>query len=314
MKLRRLCLVLLVLLLVFVPLMRTASADLGDWSGGGDYGGGSSSDSDDCDGLGWLFYYGIRLGCTIGECAEESGCSRGQVIVFEVLFFAALIGLAALILRMRRKSGGSKVNPATAADAVQRSTPNGASVGTGIFDRLRMTDPYFSGEDLKEQLKNRYLQICDCRQKGDLSPARPFMTEEFFTRAESEQTGMTQGHLTAHYERIGILGADPVSLSEQDGMHVLRMDLRTRSVSWVQSDETGEIVSGSKNEMFRTVSFELVRAIGAKTAPRESEKTSVHCPFCGAPLSLNETAVCPYCDSVLPPAKDAWLIRSIQNG
>ncbi len=309
-KLRRALLILLVVLLVSLPFVRSASADLGDWSGGGDYGGGSSGrDSDDCDGIGWIFYYGIRLGCVIGECAERAGCSHGQVIVFEVIFFAALIGLAALFLRFRRK-GGKRVDPNVFAPG-QRTVETG---GSDILGRLRAVDPNFSEEDLLELLKNRYLQYCDCREKGDPAPLKAYLTEDLYGRIGTELQTLTRANLSEHYERIGILDAKPVSLAERDGMHVLLVNLHTRSVRWTQSTETGEIVTGGRDEQFRTITFELVRPIGTVTASRESEKTSVHCPFCGAPLSLNETSVCPYCDSVLPAAKDTWLIRSIRNG
>lgn len=309
MKLRRLVLILLVLLFVSLPCMKTASADLGDWSGGGDYGGGSSSDSDDCEGLGWLFYYGIRLGCVIGDCAENAGCSRGQVIVFEVLFVAAFVGLGALVLRLRRKSG-KQANP-TAFAPGQRTVETG---GSDILTRLRAVDPNFSEEDLMELLKNRWLQYCDCRQKADMTPLQAYMTGDLYARIETELKTLARAKLSEHYERIGILDAKPVSLAERDGLHVLLVNLHVRCVRWAQSTETGEIVSGSRDEQFRTITFELVRPVGTVTASRESEKISVHCPFCGAPLSLNETGVCPYCDSVLPAAKDLWLIRSIRNG
>lgn len=307
MKLRRkIAILLALLLLASLPLFATAIADIGDFSGGGDYGGGSSSD--DCDGIGWLIYYAFRLGCVIGEIAEDAGCSHGQVIIFEILFFAGLIGLFALIVRVR----GRKANRST--PDIRIPAPGFTTVQTdgGVFARVHALDPDFSEQDLLERLKNLYFRIVDCRQSRDLTPIRPYLSEELSKGMEAELAAFRNAHETERTERLAILDARLVGFAQQDGADVITARLMTRCVRYRQNEETGNVVFGSKDaEAFRTVTVELTRPTGTKTAPRAAGTTVKNCPYCGAPLSLNESNQCPYCDSVLPADRDEWIIRSI---
>ncbi len=312
MKLRRkIAILLALLLLASLPLFATAIADIGDFSGSSDFGGSGSSSSDDCDGIGWLIYYVLRIGCTIGEAAENAGCSHGQVIVFEIVFFAAVIGIFALIIRVRSRIA-HKSN--RSAPNVQIPTPGFTTVQTdqGVFARIHAVDPEFSEQDLLEKLKNLYFRLVDCRQTGDLSPIRPYLSEELISRTETELSAFKAAHETERTERLAILDARLVGFRQSEGTDVITATLRTRCVRYRINGETQKIVAGNNsNERFETVTIELTRPTGTKTAPRAAGTTVKNCPYCGAPLSLNESNQCPYCDSVLPADADEWIIRSI---
>lgn len=61
-----------------------------------------------------------------------------------------------------------------------------------------------------------------------------------------------------------------------------------------------------------TYEWELTRASGRTTGAAE-EMTVVNCPNCGAPLSINATAKCPYCDSVVTVDAHDWAISAIRG-
>ena len=316
MKLRRkIAILLALLLLASLPLITTAVADLGDFSGGGDYGGGSGSSSDDCDGIGWAIYYILRIGCVIGEAAEDAGCSHGQVIVFEILFFSVAIGILVLFVRVRSRISGrrdrGKVGDTGTAQAARSFTPPGPDV----FSRVKAVDPNFSEQDLLEKLKNLYFRFVDCRAARDLAPIRPYLSDEMSRRTEAELNEFARTHVTERTERLAILDAKLTGYTRTDGEDVLLARLTTRCVRYLKNDETGALVSGSvSDEIFESVTFELTRPAGTVTGSRETGTTVRNCPYCGAPLSLNESSQCPYCDSVLPAGRDEWIIRSVHRG
>ena len=115
-----------------------------------------------------------------------------------------------------------------------------------------------------------------------------------------------------HTERLAILDAQLTGFMQHEGSDAILMKLTTRRVTFRQNTQNGRIVSGSStNEVFSAVMIKLARKSGVKTRPRDAGRTVKNCPYCGAPLSLNESSKCPYCDSVLPAAEDEWIIRSI---
>ena len=56
----------------------------------------------------------------------------------------------------------------------------------------------------------------------------------------------------------------------------------------------------------------LIRPQGQKTG-EAAPMQSVHCPSCGAPLSINHSAKCPYCDSVVTLSEHDWVIYEIKG-
>ena len=179
---------LILILLVSLPLIGTAVADMGGFSGNSDFGGGGSSSSDDCDGIGWLIYYGLRLGCAIGDCAESSGvCTKGQVLVIESVI-VIIIAITVILLRVRSKkddqNAAKRVQEMVSRAQANRLQPVQPSAGIG--SRIRALDPNFSEEDLKEQIKNLYFRLIECRGTGDLEPVRPYLSEQFCAETEAE--------------------------------------------------------------------------------------------------------------------------------
>lgn len=311
MKLRRkIAILLALLLLASLPLLSIAVADLGDFSGGSDFGG-SSSSSDDCDGIGWLIYYGIRLGCVVADCAESSGvCTRGQVLAVEGGIVIVII-VALVLLRLRNKRDGENAERRL-QEQLSKSSPTAPQQN---FDsRIRTIDPEFSEDDLLEKQKNLYVRLCDCRRTKDLAPIRPYLDPDLLAKTEAELSSMRSARVTEHTGRLAILDAQLIGFMQSDGFDIITATLRTRCVRYWTNDETHALVAGNTvTELFETVTLRLVRPTGVKTAPRAEGMTVKNCPYCGAPLSLNESSQCPYCDSVLPADPDEWIIRSIER-
>ena len=65
-------------------------------------------------------------------------------------------------------------------------------------------------------------------------------------------------------------------------------------------------------EKFMTYEWDLSRPTGTVTE-QAGEVTERHCPNCGAPLSVNESAKCPYCDTVLTFQDHDWTIYAVKG-
>lgn len=307
---KRKLLILLAVLLVaaFVLTPRIGHADLGDFSGGDDFGG-SDSGGDSCaiD----LIYVLLRLGCAAGECAVESGmCTGGQVFLFGVI---VVIAILVLLFVLRRRVAQNKDNVREKFDRVMRGA-EAVSSGVTVGNRIRAVDPDFSEEDLKEKLKNLYFRFADCCEKRDLAPLRPYLSDALYEQTQQTLDALKKLHVTERQERLAILDAALLGFTQRDGADQIRAKLSVRSVTYRQNDDTGELVSGSRDaEQFSSVMITLSRPTGVRTRPRETGTIVRHCPSCGAPLSLNESSVCPYCDSILPREEDEWVILSIER-
>ena len=296
-------LVLLLCLGVWLP--RSARADLGDFSGGGDYGDsdwGSDSGWDDDD---WDDDYDSPGGFYVfpGGGGSSSSGGGGNFLVYVIIVVIVLVVLS----RMKKKG-----QPAASA---------GKAAGASRTDQSRLMpmseyaaiDPEFSEGAMVQKLSNLYVQMQNCCTARDIEPLRPYFADALYQQFDRQMQGLKSSRRINKVERIAVLDVKLRGFYQQEGEDHLVAELKTRITDYTISEDTGAILSGSdKAEKFMTYEWQLSRPTGTKTEG-EAEVTNRHCPNCGAPLSVNQSARCPYCDSVITFKDHDWTIYAIKG-
>ncbi len=292
--------VLLIAVFVFVP--RPGGADLGDFSGGGDYGGGGGDygggGGDYGGGSDWVGsdYSGGDYGTT----RSSSPVSRAVTVIAIVVMLIIVSG----ILSNKRKSQSSSA-PGATRTAASMLTP---------IEQYKERDPNFSPEDFKEWLQNLYFKMQDCCTKRDVEPIRPYFADSLYQQFNRQMIQLKSLNRTNHVERIAVLSVELKGFYEDKGEDVIVAELYTRITDYTTDDATGKVVAGSKDhEKFMTYEYSLSRPIGKTTEAFEPGVTERHCPNCGAPLSVNESIKCPFCDSVLSFGDHDWTVYAIKG-
>ena len=114
-------------------------------------------------------------------------------------------------------------------------------------------------------------------------------------------------------ERISVLGCDIRGWKQDNENDILVIALRTRITDYVIKDDDSTVVRGNPNsEKFMEYEWELIRTKGVKTAERGTTVVK-NCPRCGAPLNINHTAKCEYCDSVITVNEHDWVLNTIKG-
>ncbi len=290
---KRTLLFLLTVLLIaaFVLVPRTGSADLGDFSGGGDYGGGGgSSDWGSSD-------WGSS---SSGYSSRSGGSCDGSDLIIVVI-----VVIVILIVVFTKSKQQKKTAPGAIRTAASMLSP---------ISELQSRDPNFSPEDLKEWLQNLYFKMQDCCQKRDVEPIRPYFADALWQQFNRQMQQLKAAHRTNYVERIAVLSVTLRGCCQDKGEDVIIAEIYARITDYTLDDETGKVVAGSRDhEKFMTYEYALSRPIGKMTEPRAEGVSERHCPNCGAPLSVNESIKCPYCDSVLTFSDHDWTVYSIKG-
>jgi hypothetical protein len=281
-------------------------ADFGGFSGDSDFGGNwdSGSDSDwgssyGDSGGGWFWSWGDTDYYDGGT--REISCTTGDMMVF--LFIVIVIVI--IIWAMRSKMpGGTPVQTGV--------RPTDDSELTDISEYVRNVDPGFSVSKMQTKLNNLYVQLQKCWCDKDLEPLRPYLTDELFNQTERQLDDIRKAKQTPHVERISVLGDELRGYFQRDGMDHIIVELSTRITTYTTDDETGEVVRGNPNlEKFMTYEWDVCRTTGVKTGEADPMQV-VNCPNCGAPVNVNMSARCPYCDSVITLFEHDWVLYSIK--
>ena len=269
-----------------------ALADAGGFAGDGDYGSwdsGSSWDSDSSwdSGSSW---YGSSSDSSSGD-GELDGwvtiVTGGAIVVI-----AIWIDLSE---RKKKRSAGKK--------------PKNLRPVEDLLD----TDPDFDEAALCEQISNLYVRMQNAWTAKDFSVMRPFFTDSLYQQFDRQLQQIVAAGKTNHIDDIGVLDVSLLGWKEKDEKQWLTARVKTRITIYSTDDKTGEIVSGSRKEV-KLMEYEwtLVRASDQKTFTEEETRT-VHCPNCGAALSINHSAECPYCGSVVTCNEYGWTISQIRG-
>ena len=288
-----------VLCILLMALPAFAGADFGDFSGDSDYGGSWDSGSD-WSSSSWDSDY------SSGSYYDDDSDVSGIDIGISLAVLAAIVVLSLIIdVSEKRKKKKQQNKP----QGAQR-TPDSRLQPLGD---LAVTDPSFDANAMQEKISNLYVQMQNCWTDKNIESLRPYFTDAFFTQMERQLNGLKSRGLTNHVDRIAVLGVNLRGFYKQGGDEHLIVELRTRIVDYTVQDSDKKLVSGDRNrEKFMTYEWDMCRAEGSVTT-REGAMQSVSCPGCGAPLSINTTAKCPYCGRVVTLDEHDWALCAIKG-
>ena len=269
-----------------------ALADAGGFAGDGDYGSwdsGSSWDSDSSWDSGSSWY----------DSSSDSSSGDGELDGWVTIVTGGASVVLAIWIDLRetkkKRSAGKK--------------PKNLRPVEDLLD----TDPDFDEAALCEQISNLYVRMQNAWTAKDFSVMRPFFTDGLYQQFDRQLQQIAAAGKTNHIDDIGVLDVSLLGWKEKDEKQWLTARVKTRITIYSTDDQTGKIVSGSKKEV-KLMEYEwtLVRASDQKTFGEE-EVRSVHCPNCGATLSINHSAECPYCGSVVTCNEYGWTIAQIRG-
>ncbi len=299
MKKRLLVLLTVLLIAAFVLVPRIGSADLGDFSGGGDYGGGDYGGGSDWGGSDW--------DSSDWGSSSSGYTSRGGPGGFPTILIVVIVVIVIIVLSVSRSKNQTKRS--TTPGATRTAASKLAPIST-----LMERDPNFSPEDLKEWLQNLYIKMQDCCTNRDVEPIRPYFADALWQQFDRQMKQLKAMHRTNRVERVAVLSVDLRGCYQDKNEDVIIAEIYARITDYTVDDETGKVVLGSKTqEKFMTYEYALSRPIGKMTEAYHEGVTDRHCPNCGAPLSVNESIKCPYCDSVLSFSDHDWTVYSIKG-
>lgn len=340
----------LIVIAMLSAMMISASAEFGDFAGDSDYGGGYDSgydydygdsdydyddDDDDKDKTKNTPYYSYSdypdggnygggmfvmdgsgneilptlLIASLSDLSSSDSESGAVAAIF-------IVGIALIVIVAVKRRKGSR-RSYSASRSNNKPLPEGATP----FDQTQLSpissyttvDPNFSEQEMIEKLSNLYVHLQTSWQAKNMEDLRPYFTDAMFNQFNRQLDAYRRNKQTNFVERVAVLGVSFSGWMKQGKDDVIVARLRTRFVDYVAEDETGKLVRGSKTaEKFMEYEWTLTRTSGTTTVQGDGTRT-ISCPHCGAPVDINKSAKCEFCDSVLTVDSFDWVISNIKG-
>ncbi|MBQ7873619.1 MAG: TIM44-like domain-containing protein [Oscillospiraceae bacterium] len=300
----------LLLAAVIIMLSSTvAFADFGDYAGGSDWGY-SDFGGSDWGGSDWGADYDYDFGHSGGSgYYYYSGDSDDDIGLFEIVVTIIIILIVVGAIAGKNSIGKNASSGRKSVNIpVQRSAPL-----VNDLAGLKARDPAFNESKFLADAANLYVRMQNAWTDKDLNPLRTRLTEELYAKSERQVQSYINNAQTNHVERVSVLSTNIVGCTKDARNDIITVELVTRIVDYVTDDRTGNVIRGDKNrELFMTYRWTFIRALGKLTAEDELVDDK-HCPNCGAPIDLNQSAVCEYCGSVVTSGEYDWVVSDIQG-
>ena len=288
---------ILFLCLCLLFLSRTATTDFGDFSGGSDYGGGSDSGWSSSGSGGWSSGGGGGYGISSGSTEDTVIILALMAVGFIVMFGIGVAGGSINQQDTDNPPGAERTDPRTLRPIGSYSS----------------VDPNFSEEAFKRRLSNIYVELQHAWQAKDLKPVRPFLTDVLFFQYDRQLNNYRDSGTTNVMEQIEVQEVFISGWKREGEEDVIIAELRAKLIDYVIDDATGQLVRGSRTaEKHMEYEYAMSRRAGVKTSGSGRMRT-VKCPNCGFAVVINQSAVCPYCDSRIRASAIDWTISGIKG-
>ena len=223
---------------------------------------------------------------------------------------AFLIVAGIIVFCVIVSANGKKGKGNTPVTNVPTATPASALKPMESYKEL---DPNFSSADMEAKISNVFIRLQAAWMKKDLSDVRTCLTDEFFAQTDRQLDAYRTKKQTNVIERIAVLGVSLTGWDQNDKNDMIIARVSARMADYVTDDTTGDVVRGSRTaDRFMEYEWTLVRTKGKKTGV-DDEKKRKSCPYCGAPLDINRSAKCEYCDNIVSTNDYDWCLASIKG-
>ena len=276
-----------VILCVGISAFDANDYDYGGGGGGGGYSysyGGSSWDDDD-------------------DYHSYSGGGENNMTWEETLITVAIVAAALIVggIWASKPLKSDKKQPGQHPPKPKQVTvPNRTA---DIRNAVQRFDPSFSSEQMLTFAKDTFIAVQNAWCARDLEPVRGLMHNNLYNTTVKQVQAKIDQHVTYHYENYTFKNVYLTSYVRDSEYEYITVYLNTEYIDYQTSDDTGEILRGDRNTMWKMrYLMKFMRSVGGSSeAPR-------FCPNCGAPLDISSSGKCEYCGSTVTTGSFDWLL------
>lgn len=176
-----------------------------------------------------------------------------------------------------------------------------------LISRIQNNDPGFDVSKFKEHVKKSYLIVTNAWTSLDMTRAHQYVTSEYadtLTLQLQEFINNKTRNVNEGVEFRNIFITDYNVTDEFENVEIL---MNLSDVDYIV-DRDNNLVEGTKERQYVILKLEFVRQTGSTTKPF---KTDSHCKQCHAPLKLDISGKCEYCDTLHEVDQSNWLLNNI---
>jgi hypothetical protein len=226
-----------------------------------------------------------------------------------------LVKLPFMILRVVPHTGAlfrreAATDSGPRARAREELTPaDGQAAMAAVLAEVRSHDAGFDLAATAQGVVRVRRVVAKARQTGDASIARPVLSDglwRVFVLLLAERTT----HAVTRQDTSEVMGAEVVAAARDRLAEQFRIRLACRGERYEVA--SGVVVRGQPGQKDWSEDWIIRRSADAAT-PASGGILSGRCPQCGAPLQVDESGSCAYCQALVLSGGRDWVVWSIEE-
>ena len=269
--------------LLYIPVKADSgwdsSYDSGGWDSGSDWDSGSSWDNDYDYGSSWS-----------GGSYSGGGSYNGDGSWLTAVFVVIII----IVIVSSITNNNNRNKPSSGNRNIRTNSNNYQDVSSS---KIVSVDPSINIVDFKAKAFDIYKNIQTAWMNFDTDTIRKLTTDEIYNMYSSQLETLKLKDQKNIMKDIMLEEAKIIDIKKENNVITVNVYMRVICYDYVIKESTGETVRGKDKQK---IIIEYVLSFVKSSVNNNKEEK---CPNCGAPVDINSSATCPYCDSTL--VKDA---------
>ena len=180
----------------------------------------------------------------------------------------------------------------------------------GRLEDLSRRDPQLTFAAFQRRTEVIFAELQIAWSTREWKRARPFVSDSLFQSQLYWMTTYRRQKLRNITERSRIVGVQVAKVTADKYFDAITVRVFASGLDYTVSDETGELVSGSKTrERYYTEYWTLIRG-SSRTGAAKSELV---CPNCGGPLAVSMAGSCEHCNAKVSSGEFDWVLSRIEQ-
>lgn len=181
-------------------------------------------------------------------------------------------------------------------------------VHRNIEQEIQLHDPDFDESKFITHVQKSYLIVTNAWSSLDMTKATQYITPDYADTLNIQLQEFIRNKTKNMNEAVEFLSTKLIDYNNDGAMETVTVEIYLSDIDYIV-DNNNQLIEGSKQRQYVTLTIEMMRKVGAKT---KVFQTDTHCPSCHAPMKLDLSGKCAYCDTMYQVDQDNWLINDIK--
>jgi predicted lipid-binding transport protein (Tim44 family) len=177
---------------------------------------------------------------------------------------------------------------------------------------IQAADPNFTEQQFLDRAQAAFFLLQKAWQDRNVDEGRAYMSPGLYMGWKTQVDQMTAEHRKNVLEALYVQGMHVVKATHDENFDNIVVRVDASAKDYDVDDQTGKKISGDRADTPFTEFWTFTRSAGAKTLV-SGGITEKKCPNCGAPLDVNATGHCKYCNEAVTSGKFDWVLSKIDQ-